>query len=99
MESKSNSQPETQLEHLLSELHELNPNALSFDGFDNCIIGYGCQYTKDPVLIYDEQKMVEHLVWNENWSFEEAWDYLCFNTFCAWVGEGTPIVLRAVNDL
>ena len=88
----------THTEWILDQLHELNPKALTFDGFDDCIIGVGCQYSKDPVLVYDEQKMVEHLVWTEGWDFEDAWDFLCFNTFNAWMGEGTPIVLKSIND-
>lgn len=83
---------------MLDHVRELNPEALIFDGFDDCIIGVGCQYSKDPVLVYDEEKMVEHLVWKEGWDFEEAWDFLCFNTFCAWMGEGTPIILKSMND-
>ena len=91
---------QTQLDFMLDELQELNPKALRFvdPTFDEAIIGIGCQYSKDPVLVYDEQKMVEHLVWTEGWDFEDAWDFLSCNTFNAWLGEGTPIILKAIHD-
>ena len=90
----------TQIEWMLDQLHELNPKALRFvdPPFDEAIIGIGSQYSKDPVLVYDEEKMVEHLVWTEGWDFEEAYDFLCFNTFSAWMGEGTPIIVKSIND-
>lgn len=92
--------PKTQLDWMLNHLQELNPKALRFvdPTFDEAIIGIGCQYSKDPVLVYDEEKMIEHLVWAEGWDFDEAYDFLCFNTFSAWMGEGTPIILKSISD-
>ena len=86
------------LGQFLEQVGELNPDALSFDGFDNCIVGVGQQFSKAPVLIYDEFLMLNHLCDAEGWDVDEAWDYLCFNTFGAWMGEGTPIVIRSLSD-
>jgi hypothetical protein len=86
------------LNQFLEQVGELNPEALSFDGFDNCIVGVGQQFTKNPVLVYDEFLMLNHLCDKEGWEVDEAWEYLCFNTFGAWMGEGTPIVIRSIKD-
>lgn len=86
------------LNQFLEQVGELNPEALSFDGFDDCIVGVGQQFTKDPVLVYDEFLMLNHLCDKEGWEVDEAWEYLCFNTFGAWMGEGTPIVIRSIKD-
>jgi hypothetical protein len=86
------------LNQFLEQVGELNPEALSFDGFDNCIVGVGQQFTKDPVLVYDEFLMLNHLCDTEGWEVDEAYEYLCFNTFGAWMGEGTPIVIRSLHD-
>ena len=76
---------------------QLNPNAKKIDGFDNCIVGVGNQYTKEPLLIYDEMLIWEQLV-DEGMEPEEAWDHMAFNIAGAWVGEGTPIIMSHVND-
>ena len=60
------------LGQFLEEVGELNPDALSFDGFDNCIVGVGQQFTKNPVLVYDEFLMLNHLCDTEGWEADEA---------------------------
>jgi hypothetical protein len=93
---------ETELESALEQLHELNPSALRFSdpSFDEAIIGIASrQFSGDPVLVYDEGKMIELLVWREKWDYEEAYDFLCFNTFSAWMGDGTPIVVQSIYEL
>ena len=41
---------------------ELNPDALYMDGLDSAIIGLGNQYSKPPVVIYDENKILDALM-------------------------------------
>ena len=76
---------------------QLNPNAKKIDGFDNSIVGVGNQYTKEPLLIYDEMLIWEQLV-DEGMEPEETGDHMAFNIAGAWVGEGTPIIMSHVND-
>jgi hypothetical protein len=60
------------------------------DGFDEAIVGI--DYISYPArIIYDKNKMVEILVENDGMSLEDAIEYLEYNTWCAYVGEGTPI--------
>jgi hypothetical protein len=83
------------LDQFLAQCVELNPDALLFDGFNSCIIGFGSQYSKNSVFVYDDLRMVDYLVENEDMSVEEAMDYLSFNTWGAWMGDNTPIVIRS----
>ena len=60
------------------------------DGFDDAIIGLD---TSGDVyrVIYDRNKMVDVLMERDEMSLEEAVEYLDYNVFSAYVGEGTPI--------
>jgi len=46
----------------LEEILEINPEALKLDGFDEAIIGFGDRINMNPVLIYDEDKIIEILI-------------------------------------
>ena len=63
------------------------------DNFDAAIIGVsiGCDSGR---VVYSTKKMAEVLVQNDDMSYEEAWEFLEFNTFCAYVGENTPIYVE-----
>jgi len=60
------------------------------DGFDDCIVGVDLMKRR---IAYSKQKMVEQLVLMDGMSWEEAVEYLEFNTWSAYVGEHTPIYL------
>lgn len=83
---------------------ELNPEAVIFDGpgprtlFDSCIIGYATRVGAEAVLVYDEEKMVDTLAEELDGDFDAAIDYLCFNTFGAYLGDHTPWILRRYED-
>jgi hypothetical protein len=81
------------------EVADLNPEAIIFDGpvektlFDKCIVGYASRPGLEPVLVYDEDKMIEVLFDAGGMNHEEVNEYLSFNTWGAWLGEGTPMIL------
>jgi len=77
------------------QLVELNPEAVTMDGFDEAIIGFGCQYSKNVVAVYSEEKIIEQLA--EEMSYEDAVEYYGFNIACAWMGPNTPIIVSAVD--
>ena len=60
------------------------------DGFDFAIIGV-CIGHDSGRVVYDARKMVRILSNEEEMTRDEAWEYLEFNTFGAWVGDKTPI--------
>ncbi len=79
------------------EVAELNPSALAADGLDDAIIGYGQQFPREPVLIYDYDKCIE-IFMEQDMSYEDALEWMEFNVVNAYYGEGTPIFIRSACD-
>jgi hypothetical protein len=73
--------------------NKLPSNTLVFDNhsYDDSIIGT----TFDGRVIYDFDKMVSELMTDEGWSYEEAVDWIEFNTFRSlpYGGEKTPLIV------
>lgn len=80
-------------------LQELNPEAIWYDGLEDAIIGIGCQYTGNPVVVYDEGRIIFTLIHYQEMEYEEAWEYYSFNIQGMWVGENTPIIMVGMDDL
>ena len=59
--------------------------------FDNAIIGVSMGISCGTKVVYDAEKMARTLVVSEGMTYNEAWEYLEFNTFNAYVGDNTPI--------
>ena len=77
------------------DMAENNPDALFADGLDDGIIGFGNQATLAPVVIYDYDKCVQIFMKENDWSREEAIEWMEFNVVSAYVGESTPIFIMA----
>lgn len=73
-------------DELLEDLVELNPEALTADGFEDAIVGYSVSTIRPHVVIYDAEKCIEILMKRDGMSYEEA-D----------VGENTPLFVRMVK--
>jgi hypothetical protein len=86
-------------EELREQLKEINPELLVAEGFDDCIIGV----TEDNMhVVYDATKMMQSVFKDseaEGMTQDDAWDYLGFNVFCAYVGDTTPIYINKLKDL
>ena len=74
-------------------VEHFNDDLLFADSFDNAIIGVAVGNDSGRV-VYDAKQMVDILVQEENFTKETAWEFLEFNTFCAYVGERTPIYVN-----
>ena len=80
--------------------------ALTVDDYDDCIIGIAERCTKDPLVVYDREKMIEKLAkqFDEDKDFEtedahtDAVEYFEFNIAGAWMGEGTPLFLTRLEE-
>lgn len=59
------------------------------DGYDTAIVGI----TDDGQLVYSKDKMVEITAFVGDMSAEDAWEFLEYNTFCAHVGDMTPLFI------
>ena len=61
------------------------------DGYDKAILGL----TDNGQLVYSKEIMVELLMQDDTeLSEEDAWEFLEFNCFCAYVGDQTPIYVN-----
>ena len=62
--------------------------------YDDALIGV----SEDNRAVYDYYKMVERLMKEEDWTEEEAEDWVNYNTIRAlpYMGEGTPIIMFPV---
>lgn len=64
-------------------------DVLLADGLDGALIGF----TEDGVAVYSRERCAE-IIANEGMEPDDAWEYLEFNTFRAYVGEKTPIYIH-----
>ena len=78
------------LERAMEE-ESLKPNGFdgSIDGYDEAIVGI----TTEGQLVYSREKMVELCAKQGEMEEIDAIEWLEFNTFCAYVGEKTPIYI------
>lgn len=76
---------------------ELPEEAIVFDqpSYDGSIIGV----TTDDKVVYDFDKMVEELMHDEGWSYDDAIDWIEFNTIRSlpYAGENGPIIMYRLN--
>jgi len=75
---------------IIDQILELNPEALTADGYDRSIKGIGNRDGK-PVLLYSSDKCIQQLMEDNDWTYEDALDFFTFNTEPAYVGENTPL--------
>ena len=61
------------------------------DGFDEAIIGVGRQFDKPDRLIYDYDKCLVILMLDQDFTEEDAIEWMEYNVLGAYVGEGTPM--------
>jgi hypothetical protein len=66
------------------------------DGFDDAIMGVDLN-SDVPRVVYSVEKMVFILMRRDDMSEEEATEYLDFNVFQAYLGEGTPIYMNQMS--
>lgn len=60
--------------------------------FDSCIAGVVSRCGSDPVIAYDEAKVINALI-DSGMSQEDALDWYDFNIVGSYVGEKTPMFL------
>ena len=77
-------------------LHEIvqrfaDAEFLRADGFDEAVIGFEPNELK---LVYDRNRMANILIVRDGMSEDDAWEYLEYNVFSAYVGENTPLYIE-----
>jgi hypothetical protein len=79
-------------EGIMEYLESCFPDSLLADGFDSCIIGV-TQGTDSGRVVYDVEKMIE-VCMEDGMTYSDAYEYLEYNTLCAYVGEYTPVYIE-----
>ena len=83
-----------------------NKDILMDQGFENFIIFENPDYdsaiigiTEDNQVVYDYDKMIEHLIQEDDMSYEEAIDFISYNTIrsLSYVGMGAPIIMYSLS--
>jgi hypothetical protein len=64
------------------------------DVYDPAIVGY-----TDTSLVYDRDLVIAQAVEHEGMDYETAVEWHEFNTFCAYMGEHTPVFLKRFSFL
>lgn len=75
---------------------ELPEDAIVFDNmsYDGSIVGV----TTDGRVVYDYDKMIEELMEDEGWSYEDSAEWIDYNTLRAlpYAGENAPIIMYPI---
>lgn len=85
---------------IYAELSELNPEALTADGFEEAYIGWvegWFEQHRTFVACYDRAKCIEILM--QDMDEDEAEEYFEFNTAGAYMGKYTPLFLVRKDGL
>jgi hypothetical protein len=85
-------------EAMLEYITDNFPNSLLANGYDSAIIGVASGNDTGRV-VYSIPKMIQVCMKELSVDYEEALEWLEYNTFNAFVGEFTPIYLDEMCDL
>ena len=77
----------------IKEIAETYPEGgyILLDGFDDAVIGIEPGANR---LVYCKNKMIETLIKRDNMKYEEAYEFLDFNVWTAYMGQETPIYIH-----
>ena len=64
------------------------------DGFDVAIIGVGTRCGQRDVVVYDVDLCIQVLMERDGMTYEDAAEFISFNTVGAWVGDRTPMYVK-----
>lgn len=92
-------------------ISEINPEALTCDGFDEAIIGMAERINLGPVVAYSVEKIIEILMRDmvvnesdleegetiEDRKYSDAYEHFEFNIKGAWMGEFTPVFVEKLS--
>lgn len=85
-------------EEIKAALADANPEALLADGFEEALVGIARRCGKPALAVYDYELAIEVLIQRDGMDYDEAVEFLEFNTVGAWVGEGTPLWLANLKE-
>jgi len=80
---------------ILEEMEEMNPDAITLDGLDDCVIGI-CDTFEGTRLLYSERKIIDTLK-KDGMTEEEAREYFDYNILGGYFGSCNPIYLMDLD--
>ena len=63
---------------------------LKADGYNDAIMGIVQRCGQESVILYDTDKILGILVYQDGMTYDEAVEFFVFNILGAWVGDQTP---------
>jgi hypothetical protein len=85
------------MNHALEEIHEMADNGeviILADGLEKALIGYTINQHHPTCAIYDIDKCIKILMKRDKMKYEEAVEFLEFNTTSAYVGPHGPLFVK-----
>ena len=73
--------------------------ALTMDGYDDCVIGVLERFGMEPIVLYDKEKVIQKLMDDGCDSYEGANEYYEYNQLGGWHGDKTPGFLIRLPDV
>ena len=67
------------------------------DGFDDAIIGVATGFDSQRV-VYCYVSMIETMMKEDNISYEDALDWIEYNTLGSYIGKNTPIYVMGIDN-
>lgn len=78
-------------EKLKDTIADLNPDAMFIDDMDDALVGYAVQWGSPALAVYDAERIIEIL--SKDMGLEDASEFFALKIECAYVGQGTPMIL------
>jgi hypothetical protein len=80
----------------LETLREMvEEEALTMDGYDDCIMGTCQQFGRPSLVAYDLEKVIKKLM-KDGCTREEAEEFWSFNQIGAYMGDYTPVFITKI---
>ena len=80
---------------LTEELEQELDGALILPGHDSALVGVGSRCGMENVAIYDLDLLQASFMEQNDWTEEEAQEWIDFNVLGAYLGERTPLFMRS----
>lgn len=81
------------MNNIRSQIEEYDKNLITYEGFDEAIVGIIEQYNCKNTVIYDKDKLIHILITKYNMTDEQAIEEYCCNFLGCYCGDTTPVFL------
>lgn len=86
-------------EQIQKYLEDMGETVTVAEGLDDALIGFSRRINEPMLAVYSAEKVIEVLMERDGMSAEEAEEFAEFNIFGAWIGQTTPIFVKAMESV